>query len=161
MSILGVPQWLLPGSFPGGTPVLGRGWGYPRMRYPGLGSPSQVRMGYPYTRTGVPPGTCCTWTGYAVGSMPLVVSCRRTVLFQIFLDFFHIWCEVLFHTRWDWTHVRWDWTKHWKTQKIRKSKFQFNYRWPLVTIFDQLSSCQDGSHHQKSQKWSLSLTESM
>ena len=63
MSFSGVPQWLVPGPFLGGTPVTGPvslPMGYPlgqvRMGgIPGWGTPWLVLMGGRYPRTGYPP----------------------------------------------------------------------------------------------------------
>ena len=55
-SFWGVPQWLVPSPFLGGHPSPR--WGYPNSRQgdtPGGVPTSQVRMGYPLARTGVPP----------------------------------------------------------------------------------------------------------
>ena len=58
----------------GGTPSL-----------PGWSTPPQdgvlpARMGYP------PPGDCTVSTCYVAGGTPLVVSCRRTFLFQLIIS---------------------------------------------------------------------------
>ena len=94
---MGVPQ-----SFPtgvphpvptGGTPSSPNGgyphpaqWGGTHSRLDG-GNCCWDWMGIPPVRTGwgypLPLGMDDTWTGYATSGMPLVVSCRRTFLFNI------------------------------------------------------------------------------
>ena len=78
LSILGVgypsprffSRFLVPGPFSGGTPVSGP------MSFAGDTPISGPTMSF-LARTGLgyPPGT-----GYATGSMPLAISCRRTFL---------------------------------------------------------------------------------
>ena len=99
----GVPQWLVPGPFLGGTPVRDGGctpvqdWGYPSPRWgggnPRWGTP-WPGMGYPWGRdlrpvSGVPPGQDgvppwdSKWsTCYAAGGMPLAFTQENCLVSQ-------------------------------------------------------------------------------
>ena len=68
---------LVPGPFLG-YPLSGTGWGYPLTIQDSMGIPSLGWIGYPLCL-----GLDGTWTGYAVDSSPLAVSCRRTFLFGL------------------------------------------------------------------------------
>ena len=66
----------------------------------------------------------------------------RTIFSRIFWDFIHVKWKILFYTS-EIEHMSGEYEMNSENSvDSEKSEFQFGYRWPLVTILDQLSSCQ-------------------